>query len=737
MKYVLSLILFISLVSCVKEMKRTNPLDGKTLPLVVTNTATNLLSTSATAGGYVKNDGGLSIIKYGMVWSKAPNASPDISSKVEVNSSANYFSFKISPLTPYTTYYVRAFATNLVGTAYGSEYTFRTNADSASLTTLAPGSVTSNSFVTGGNISSENGSPVTLRGLVYSTLSFPTITSGVGVNVYKDSLKGPGIFTRTLSSLSPGITYFVRAYAQNSFGTSYGNQVTVTTNATFPILSTYSVSAITSYTGSSGATVVSDGGAAINAKGVVWSKTPLPTVELSAKTMDGIGIASFKSTLTPLVPGTLYYVRAYATNIVGTAYGAQESFTTSPLGPTVVTGSTKTVKSTEVDIDANIVNDGGSAVTDYGFVYSLYSFSTISTGTKVNVGNSTGGFSNNIGYSTVVKNLTPGTKYYIRAYATNKVNTAYGDDVVFNTFISVPMLTTSSPALSIGENSAIVNAIISNTGGSAIISKGIVWSKSSGPTISDFKAYDYSTSTSITASLNNLEPGTKYYAKAFAQNLAGINYSDNEILFTTTDNSPKLASMTVGSVTVNAATFSAKTTSQGISAITSKGFILSKTLPLTYFSGSTSYYFGAGLGDLAKVVTGLSPGTNYYACAYATNNNITYGYSNIIQFKTLVDSPRVMTDYPLSSSAIEILLYANATSDGGGTISKKGFVWSTTAGAKVGVTNTSDNGVGVGAFSFTLNFATLLKNTTYYYRAYATNEIGTTYGTDKTFTTLK
>lgn len=80
---------------------------------------------------------------------------------------------------------------------------------------------------------------------------------------------------------------------------------------------------ITSNSAISGGTISNDGGAAISARGVVWSTSQNPTISLSTKTSDGIGIGSFESLITSLSPSTTYYVRAFASSSLGTAYGNQ------------------------------------------------------------------------------------------------------------------------------------------------------------------------------------------------------------------------------------------------------------------------------------------------------------------------------------------------------------------------------------------------------------------------------
>ncbi len=102
-------------------------------------------------------------------------------------------------------------------------------------------------------------------------------------------------------------------------------------------VSTTAISQITGNSAVSGGSITTDGGASITARGVVWSTTTTPTITLTTKTTDGTGAGQFSSTLDGLVPGTLYYVRAYATNSVGTTYGDEKTLTTTapPAEPNV------------------------------------------------------------------------------------------------------------------------------------------------------------------------------------------------------------------------------------------------------------------------------------------------------------------------------------------------------------------------------------------------------------------
>lgn len=117
-----------------------------------------------------------------------------------------------------------------------------------------------------------------------------------------------------------------------------------------PTLTTTAASVITATTASSGGTIISTKGV-ITANGVVWSTSPSPTIDLITKTTDGTGLVGFTSSLTSLNPATTYYVRAYATNVNGTGYGNQVSFTTltPPLASVIIGTQTWTNANLNVD----------------------------------------------------------------------------------------------------------------------------------------------------------------------------------------------------------------------------------------------------------------------------------------------------------------------------------------------------------------------------------------------------
>ena len=210
---------------------------------------------------------------------------------------------------------------------------YNENATTATVTTAAATNPTQTTGVSGGSIAFDGGSIVTARGVCYSTSPSPTLTDS-----HTTDGSGSGTFVSNLIGLTPNTLYYVKSYATNSIGTSYGNQVSFTTiqNATVPSVTTTSVTDIAQTTATSGGNVTSDGGANVTARGVCWSTSSMPSTA-NSHTTDFSGIGAFTSSLTGLTQNTSYNVRAYATNSAGTAYGNQVVFQTANLPGATVT----------------------------------------------------------------------------------------------------------------------------------------------------------------------------------------------------------------------------------------------------------------------------------------------------------------------------------------------------------------------------------------------------------------
>jgi uncharacterized protein (TIGR02145 family) len=197
---------------------------GDDLPTVTTAEVTDITQSSATTGGDVEDDGGSEVTQRGVVWGTATGPTLD-GNKTSDGTGTGAFTSSLTGLSESTTYYVRAYATNAEGTAYGNEQTFTTGAPGvAALTTVLVTDLTVNSAVTGGNIANDGGSPVTERGVVWGIEENPTIED----NRTSDGT-GNGEFVSNITGLTSGTAYYIRSYAVNSLGVAYGNQIVFVT----------------------------------------------------------------------------------------------------------------------------------------------------------------------------------------------------------------------------------------------------------------------------------------------------------------------------------------------------------------------------------------------------------------------------------------------------------------------------------------------------------------------------
>ena len=389
--------------------------------------------------------------------------------------------------------------------------------------TKSVGEVTETTAKVVGQVTADGGAEVTERGVCWNTTTAPEVID----YRMKDVEGGLGIFTLNIPDLVPNTQYYVRAYATNEKGVSYGEEMTLTTlkEIELPTVTTAEVEDITETTAVSGGEVTSDGGGEVTARGICWSTKQNPTIE-DNKTTNGKGVGSFTSQIPDLVPNTQYYVRAYATNEKGIAYGEEMTFTTKKEVelPTVTTAKVKDITETTAVSGGEVASDGGGEVTARGICWSTKQNPTIEDNKTTN-GSGVGSFTSQI------PDLVPNTQYYVRAYATNEVGTAYGKEVTFTTLDKLLPTVTTTEVTDITVYSAKCGGEVTFDGNLAT-TRGVCWSTSQNPTIEDNKTTEGYGVGSFTSQIPYLVPATQYYVRAYATNEVGTAYGE-EVTFTT------------------------------------------------------------------------------------------------------------------------------------------------------------------------------------------------------------
>ena len=789
-------------------------------PRVETLSATNITATGATLKGNVTSNGGATVTVRGFMYGTSAS---NLSQNVQSGSGTGNYTKALTGLSSGTTYYYKAYATNSIGTAYGDVMSFTTQTIyPPSVQTNSASNITTTGATLSGNVTSNGGATVTARGFMYGT-SADNLSQSV------ESGNGTGSYTRVLTGLSASTTYYYKAYATNVAGTGYGDVMTFTTPASTGTVNghawvdlglpsgtrwaTCNVGASTptaygnyyawgetttkssytedNYTYSSNPTTLPSSADAATANwGSGWR---MPTYDemyelqsnctVTLTTQSGVNGRLFtgpngNSIFLPAagyrydseLNGAGSYGYYWSSSLRNTDYAWELYFdsdrcvviisyryygftvrpvcvsTTTTTVPSVTTSAATNITSTTVTLNGNVTSDGGATVTARGFVYGT---SANNLTQSVQSGSGTGSFTKTL------TGLSASTTYYYKAYATNSEGTAYGEVMWFTmeNNASLPTVVTND-ATNVTSTGATLNGIVTNDGGATVTERGFIYGDGS---IYEGSVVSYASLESLvgcstvqcgsgtgsfTANITDYYEGSTVFYKAYATNSEGTAYG--EVMWFTMENNASLPTVVTNyatNVTSTGATLNGNVTSDGGATVTERGFIyigssflgnLSESLvgsaSLEFLYNCSTVQCGSGTGSFTANITDCEDGIPVYYKAYATNS-VGTAYGEVMSFTNLT-IPSVQTYSATNITTTGATLSGDVTFDGNATVTARGFLYGTNSN---NLTQTVQSGSGTGSFTKTLTG--LSSSTTYYYKAYATNTAGTAYGDVMSFTT--
>lgn len=464
--------------------------------------------------------------------------------------------------------------------------------------------------------------------------------------------------------------------------------------------------------------VTAEGASAVTKRGFVWSTVVNPTVS-DASSFNQFGPGVFTEKISGLSLGTTYYVRAYATNANGTAYGNQLEFKTLTAGK-FTSISTDSLLFTSVKINVNIESLGDISIKSMGICYSK-------SGTPSFKNDSTSILHSNINdksFSISIKNLTTNTKYFARAFINTNLGIFYSNEIDFTTKQYTTGTFGDIVITSLSNTGADAKVNISSLGDAPIKSMGLCFSTTNDPIFkldSSTLIHSNNTDQVFTLVLKNIKENTKYFIRAFINSDAGIVYSKS--FFFTTLGRPTLADINPNSaiITRTTANFGTYVISENGGQVSENGFVFGDKKIIIPVNGSLK---------INHELTSLIGNTNYSVYAFATNKYGT-GVSKTYNFLTGPTEPVV------STASITDILSTNAkssvilNSNGGSEITDFGICISTKTNPTV-----LDRIYTTSNINSKILLSKLTYDSTYYVRAYAKNKVGISYGEEKTFTTI-
>ena len=538
--------------------------------------------------------------------------------------------------------------------------------------TTSASNISQTSATVGGIITADNGSLILSRGVCYGTTEFVDISSG------KVEVPGNlGDYTANLTDLNPGITYYAKAYAETGIGVNYGEVISFTTRPADPPVLYF----------------LQD----FNESSHMPSSEPTTPVSIN-------------------VPGQgtwIFLGSNKSTNALYIQDGSPSNLRLKKNGAYVITP---------------VLNDG---VTYVSF-YEGRGDRELTIYTSVNEGENWTKLEA-LKTKKVVPNIV-----YINSAEVNRIkiaNESGGDADIDNLSVTVyptgavPGVTTAD-VTNVGKNSAQAGGEVTAAGSKEVIERGVCWTTEGLPILADNAVSEAGGLGVFALEVTDLPAGKTISLRAYAISRSGTGYGDVVMFTTEPATIPVVETIAATDITSETAKAGGNIIDSGGDPIIKKGVCWSTNNNPTMDDDKSNE--GSGKDNYVSLIKGLSPNTQYYYRAYAMSE-AGIGYGDVKTFTTGVLSMPAVTTADINDILSYKALGGGTITDTGNAPVTYGLCWNTTGNPTITDIHTiieSESDV------FTSTIGNLKGSTTYYVRAYITNSAGTSYGNEKSFTTV-
>jgi phosphodiesterase/alkaline phosphatase D-like protein len=634
-----------------------------------------------------------------------------------IGDTATAVSAAIIGLDPNIAYHYLVVGQNIAGTTNSGDLTFTTLAAPPLVTTSAANGIGADTAQLNGTVDANNSE---------TDVSFEyglTTDYGTTATAMPNSVTGHSstAVSASISGLRPNTTYHFRAVGSNTAGTTYGQDITLTTTAIAPTVTTSAAGGVSSGTATVNGTVnanyavttvtfeyglTTDYGASVNA-------APNP--------VNGGSETAVTGTITGLAPNTTYYYRVVGFNTAGSTNGSDMTFTTAAIPPTVTTTAAGDVGTSSATMNGTVKanNAEATATFDYGL--------TTAYGTTVTAAPSPVGGDMATAVAAAITGLNPNTTYHYQAVGTNIAGSANGSDLTFTTMAIAPSVTTTT-VVGVTSAGVTLSGLVNPYYAATTVTFEYGPTTTYGASVSAAQSpVSGGGETAVTGVLTGLAPITTYHYRVIGVNAGGTTYG-NDLSFTTAAAPPAVETMTASDVDTDRARLNGLINANNTSTSVSFDYGPTTEYGTTVAVGSVDGSLATGV---TADITGLGPNSTYhYRVVGANTAGTTEG--NDMTFTTVSSPPAVTTEGVTEEGRTGVRLSGTVNPYNARTTVSFEYGLTAGYGATIDADQSPVEGDAVTGVSTTVTG--LAPNNTYHYRAVGTNIAGTTYGSDISFT---